>query len=1091
MEIFAGEDYSAFMIRKFLFRTTAFLFLVTCFGILFTGYHLKKGIRIDVVTLGHTTVSNFFLQWQDRLELRIGTIAVIGQQKSDSPKDFSFVGKSIRGIHYIDGLFSRVTIKEILIGDLTGAFHFDQNTEQEPCFVSIISSDFALQSSLSIDQDILVFDISEVIAKQFNSKASGQIRFNIDQEQVTGALSANLAGVLPVKLDFIADRNQLSFQGKGTGRVTTITPFVELFGLKPTIQRWITDYLKGSNYTLKTVSGVIPWNKPQAIWDTFYAAANVDDCEYTFAQALDPIKGSDTDVVFSKGILTIIPHNATFYGQDTGKSSGVDINFNDPANILLTVHINTLAKGNEDILTLLKNYNISLPLKQVVGKIATDLTIVVNLNKNHVTTRADFLIDKGVVEYKRKQYGVSNSKVTLEDSNLIIERAVVSFEDLFTANVSGTLEPAVGTGDLDIVLEKLSSNIGKSSLTLNTSEGKPILKYHIRADGDSVDASASSWYLDSMRLHLGSFSSSFLHKDFSGVLSPTLLTIPPDISSKISGSFSINKKQFHLQSKLSQYQVKDLMLLKPGVELDIKYDRKLTIRTLKKSRWRLDNIAATLYPSKFTYGDKVLTVVRGRMVLGKILDSVISGRYDQRAKKGSFLLTKFHILESDIGALLGAPDGISVKVTGKTDRFILRVPERKLEIIAHNKKGWTAIFSDLAAIHRTSALLQRYSIDAGSLTISSPNLKRPYYFSADIPSRYHILVKDNKPVSRLDISGQYGDQGLTATVNKDVQIQYRDRLRILLNGFSLSIPEIIKFVKDTKKRASPDTGDKKGTSYTIEARDSSLIFNRGSRLVADRIHFKYRDGKSRMRLKHGKGRIVFDMMGEQFSVEGKELNDTFMNALFQQAHFENGLMSVAGQGTFDQFSVLFQIKNTILEEFKTLNNILAFINTVPALITFSLPEYHSRGLPVDSAVLGMNVKKGVATFESFNVDSPEIKMAGNGWIDFLGQLIEMDFKLTTQAKQNLKKIPLAGYIIAGDKKATSITLNVSGELRNPEVSNSMVKEVVSMPFEMLFRTLTLPIHLVESMVDSVKDDQKGKGKASTGKKVELEDFDWE
>ena len=86
----------------------------------------------------------------------------------------------------------------------------------------------------------------------------------------------------------------------------------------------------------------------------------------------------------------------------------------------------------------------------------------------------------------------------------------------------------------------------------------------------------------------------------------------------------------------------------------------------------------------------------------------------------------------------------------------------------------------------------------------------------------------------------------------------------------------------------------------------------------------------------------------------------------------------------------------------------------------------------------------------------------------------MDLNLITQAKKNISKIPLAGYILVGDEKRPSVTVKISGDLLNPKVENSTVKEVITLPFAILLRTLALPLHLVDSMIDSTEDGQDEK-----------------
>ena len=281
---------------------------------------------------------------------------------------------------------------------------------------------------------------------------------------------------------------------------------------------------------------------------------------------------------------------------------------------------------------------------------------------------------------------------------------------------------------------------------------------------------------------------------------------------------------------------------------------------------------------------------------------------------------------------------------------------------------------------------------------------------------------------------------------------------------------IFNLVKSLTQSESYPNEDRNFT-YSLEAINSSLFFKQGSQAKADKIHLKSIDDTVGILLEHGKGNIVLEVEGEEFSIEGKGLNDTFMNNLIEGAKFQNGQMNMAAKGTFDKFSALFKIDNTVLRGLKSVSSIMAFLDTIPALITFSLPEYNSKGLPISSAVVGMMVAEGLATFESFEVKSPVLSMAGTGWIDITKSLIDMDFNLITGAKTNLNKIPLLGFVMVGKEKKPSITVKVTGDLQDPKVDNSVFREVATKPVSILYRTLSLPLHLVDSMSDSLEKEQ--------------------
>jgi hypothetical protein len=270
-----------------------------------------------------------------------------------------------------------------------------------------------------------------------------------------GTVSAEINESFPVDVDFVANRDKLSFTGKEGGEIRSIAPLVDLFGRNYSIQRWITDYLSGSRYHLKSFKGDFPWKTPLAILETLDAEVRVDDAEYTFAQdGIDPVKSEYTDVFFKKGVLIIKPHSATFYGQDCEKS-WVDIDFNDYKNILLGVYIKTHAKLNDDILNLLKHYKITLPFKQLDGKIATDLTLAINLNKKELQTKGHFGLDKGQFVFSKKNIGVPDGDILLENSDVSIDHLVVA-SDIFAGVITGKVATKQHVGDFNIELNKLA-----------------------------------------------------------------------------------------------------------------------------------------------------------------------------------------------------------------------------------------------------------------------------------------------------------------------------------------------------------------------------------------------------------------------------------------------------------------------------------------------------------------------------------------------------------------------------------------------------------------------------------------------------------
>ncbi len=1053
------------------------------------GLFLKRGVTLENFSAGSANLSNISLKWQNKLELQIENLSIeIPQNEAgQQAPDLSVIEKIVPLVKWVDRFFSKISIQKISVSEISGSLLYQTSRSH----ITLSSSLLAGRINIRLDGDTLIADFKDLQSEKFHTRASGDIRIDLKKQSGGGHISVNIAESLPMLIKLSLDTKQFSFEGQENGKITTITPFVDLFGLEQNIQQWITEYLTGSRYELKTFRGDFPWSEPLHILESFYAEVRVHDCEYTFAPGLEAIKSDYGDVVFQKGVLVILPHDASFYGQDT-EDSWLDIDFNDPDNILLTAKILTHAQANQDIINLIKYYDISLPFLQTEGKTKTDLTLTVNLETEEVTAHGTFVLDAGRVDYNGENYGVKNAVIGLDDTVMTFKQLEVSFDDMFVADVKGVFDAERDTGALDILLKEGSFAMGGSMLLLDGIADKPTIHCEIRPEGSVVTGSASSWKLGFLPLQFGPFTSTgFSLDDLSGTLTPTLLSFQGGVSAEVSGTFSISEQIFNMQAKLLKCEMKDLRLVESQEPLTVQYDDGLTIRCAKESKWLVNDVPVILAPAEFKVADSVYSMTGGRIIYGDYFESDISGHYNYETKQGVFQLDNLVIKEENLGNILTSDHTVSVQLDGREDKLLFTVPDFGIEFSSDAKKGWSLIFRDLAAVYDHSPILQQYMVDAGSLAIVSKNNGKWYRFSANISYRYALLAKDGSPVSQYIIYGKAGSDGLSATINDDVLLSYTDKILISSKGISFNLPGIIQLIKDYSEAIPEDSKEKMKLQYKIEAEDTGVMLTEDRMVLADRISLEsLSSGHVKAKLKHGAGSVSMDIEGSDFSIAGEKLNETFMDALIPGSDFKKGSMAVAAKGNFDEYSVVVKITDTVLKEFNTLNNILAMVNTIPALITFSLPSYSLKGLPVESLVAGLTIKGGMGTFDTLELKSPEISMLGTGWIDFVRERIGMDLNLITRAKHNINKIPLVGYILVGKEKKPSITVKVSGDLLNPDVEHSIFREVATQPFSMVFRTLALPGHLA-SRIFGLKPESEQKVKEQANIKDKSEADSWE
>jgi hypothetical protein len=1024
-----------------------FITLLSCISL------LKLGVQLDSIHIGDIRLSKISLIWNEKLELQIDTLTI---NTSSQESEFTKIPQALNAVPRLTRLFSLLTINTIAIGDSIASLYVIEGDGRKSSF-TLISPDLKINSDLTLKDQILTAVISDFSSRKFGIQASGNIQMNLPQGNVTGELRANIADSLPIQLSFTADSDTITFQGKEAGIIKTIKPVVELFGLDQDIEPWITEYLTGSRYTLTSFQGQFPWNAPQLLLRNLKAEIQVEECDYTFAEGFTPIKSDYTDIFLAHGLLTIRPHNAHFNDQGT-RDSWLTIDFNDLADIVLTCNITTEATVNAELVRLLAYYNIVLPFQQIEGSTAADLTLVIHLNDGRAEAEGTFAIQDSIAEYNGKHFHVADAQITLQESKVTIANLEINYGNSVTANIAGTIDGKLGTGSLNITLEDVHLTVNGTLLTLKENDPKPTIVYTLTPEAGSFQTSSAAFSLGSEDLLIAPFAGPVSQDDFTAVIPPTLITISSGIEAELSGSLSINQPNANLQGKLLTFDTHELVLDSRNLPFTLAYDGDLAFATGEISNWHQNDTPVTLEPVQFIYNGTTITWQTRQLICGSFFTGGLSGNYNILTQNGDIFLRNLQIQNYNFGDIHGL-------ITAPSERITVHFPELKTRVeIQKETLTWAASLDDLAILNTRSELLHTFQLKTGSVTISPEGDSNTYVFYGSLSSPRSLLVKNETPVNDLSLRGTIAGDTLWMTVNEDVNIFYSENhLTAASDSIGYNIPEIITLLQEYEATESADPSKEKRMTFSLDAQNSFLYFAPHNRALADRIHFEYADGKSSTELLHSQGKIVLESVNNQFTLEAMKLNDQFMGALLHNSTFQSGQMSMVAHGTFDHFSALAKIENTLLREHTAFNNIMGFLNTVPALITFSMPEYSSKGVQLHSIIAGAEVINGLATFESLEVNSPLFSLTGAGQVDFSKNMIDMDINLTTKARKNIHKIPLIGYIIAGEEKYPSITLEVTGDLTDPEVKNPIFREVATLPFSMLYRTLKLPLNLVEKI----------------------------
>jgi hypothetical protein len=198
-------------------------------------------------------------------------------------------------------------------------------------------------------------------------------------------------------------------------------------------------------------------------------------------------------------------------------------------------------------------------------------------------------------------------------------------------------------------------------------------------------------------------------------------------------------------------------------------------------------------------------------------------------------------------------------------------------------------------------------------------------------------------------------------------------------------------------------------------------------------------------------------------LEGKNFSNEEFRAFLPKFNFFSkiNLDFVLVKSPDDFYTGKIYINSAIIKELKSLNNIIAFINTVPSVLSLSSPGFSSKGYKIRKGFINYLLYKKIMYIKDAKIYGDNLDFITKGYIDFNKNYIFL--KVKANLKMKLKKIPIIGkglsYLFFGKDGSINIKLVVKGDLNNPEVKEDIGKDILLSPFKLFKRTISLPFNL--------------------------------
>ncbi|MDF1875599.1 AsmA-like C-terminal domain-containing protein [Sulfurimonas sp. SAG-AH-194-I05] len=852
------------------------------------------------------------------------------------------------------------------------------------------------------------------------------------------------------------ENNTLTYKVLQKKEIKSIVYMMELLNLHKDVKYWAYEAIDFSTLQINSFHGWVDLNNTKNAYKNIYANVTGYDLNYAYHKKLDSIHSKETNIVFENGILKIYPKQTYTYKAKLG-ASWLKIDFTKKEE-LLTLRLLFDGKLNKNTLSILKQYKINVPFLQNTGVTQTDLTIKVGLRNIKVDAHGTFFTKKANFTYRGYDIDVLNTTIYIDNYDVRIPQMKAQYKNIMKSDVNVVYNASKSEGK---ILFNITSFLLKDKKVALKSK-KVKATYIISPKKDMFFLSKSNWLYKDLELEINKISLPFNIDTLKISLPKTFVKIKNIAELNILGKIDLNKIIIDLNIEPISLDTDIITLKKPSLNLNIKYDKYFQITSKEKINFLYKKQNGFINPFAITMNQKQLSVKEFYINIDNLIKSKLSATYSFEKEAGTIITRRMRLSHKNLGLLYFNQNKVNFEITKKDGNLFISSPDMKMNF-QYNTNIWNFELESLAHSSINSPFLKKYFLTSGNVILQKKKKKKNITLKANIHYPYKLIVQEKKKIDDYIISAQINTKTMQSNlkINEDITINIEHDKDILIQiknlGFNTSA--IVAIINSLNQKSDTNTTN---TKVFIHAKNSYLYISDKRKVLSDNIYLYYDNNTLTACLLHKDGVSGLKIEDKKLNAYGMYFNDIFMENLFSLSKFKNGTFEFTMTGDVNEYQGLFRVKDTVMLDYKVFNNILAFVNTIPSLVTFSTPGYTDDGLKIKTAYMSFTSLNSVFNIDNIYLNSQELDIAGKGNVNLKKNTINIELNLKSALGSHVSQVPLVGYILL-DKENISTTLSVKGALNNPTVESVLAKDIVVAPLNIILRTLTLPYYLISNI----------------------------
>jgi len=1006
-------------------------------------------------------MQDFSLRWENGLNVAIKNISIKNLDNTQK-NNTTDIQPYIHQFFDLFPLLHSVSVEDIQFKEFHGTLQYTQN---KVGFIKFENSSQKLYATFNILRPFILINLKEYKNNSQGILVNGSFIIDTQSLQLYSKLSANIKEYADLKIYLTANKTNLYYTLKSQKPISHINTLLSMLPMPKELDFWANHAIDAQSAHINALYGSLSFDDISSAYKNLYANITLKKLNYTYNPKLDAIHTETTELEFKKGTLYIYPKKAYSYGMYLDKSwLKIDLT---PKKEYLSLFLDFNAKLNKDILHILQTYHITVPFLQKTGTTKTNLKIGVNLRTIAIDAHGKFYTDKALFEYLGLDIDVKNAFIELDNYDINIPKLTAKYKNIAQAFITAHYNAKKSLGDINFKVSKITLD---KDIHLTLSNKKKLhITYKIAPSGDRVYVEESHWDIKGFPLTIDKSELALNLQKLQLVLSPTGYRVSDIANGYIEGNLDLKKMTLQATLDLLHFSYQGISTTQTDTEFQLLYDKKLSIKSFDDIYFSINGSQYKIKKLEAVLNEKEISLKHTMLYIGKYIHAKIYAKHKFNTKQAYVTLNKFTLKNPQTGHILYKNSKIPLLITFNDQNVQVDAKELRAHFFS-TKKYWKLELDTLNVLSKKSNFLKKYSLNNGSVTFIKYNNDNIIKFKGKTKYKYKILTTRTEKIENYTINGYISKSlNVYVDINNKVNLKIANPMKLSVHDTGIDLEETLAFIESiTAQKQEQNIA----LALFINAKNCYIKLDNERVVLSDSIKVQYFKDILTAQLLYKNGKAGFKLQNREFHLYGYGFNDTFMQNLFSISKFKGGNLDFSISGNLNKYNGIFFVKNTRMLDYVILNNVLAFINTVPSLATFSLPGYDKNGLLVNNAYMRFEAQNKHYTVSDLYIGSKEITIVGKGDVDLNTNSIDLTMNLKTDLGSNLSKVPLVGYILL-DGKSISTTLKVYGPLKDPKVETMLAQDIAVAPLNIIMRTLKLPYKLIN---DSLESNQSTKNK---------------